>query len=78
MLGYKAFHGYLSSPYPSTEAFNKAVDEMKVATRKYARRQINWIRNKLLPAAHSSNVDDILSSIYLLDATGEHTIIYLI
>lgn len=45
---------------------NECTERMKSATRRYAKRQVQWIRNKLLPiVAKSKDVD-----IYLLDATG--------
>lgn len=56
---------------------------MKLSTRQYAKRQISWIRNKLVPAirtANSAAIDDYdadkgeprenQTSFYLLDATG--------
>ncbi|KAF8136139.1 tRNA isopentenyltransferase [Boletus edulis] len=53
-IGFKEFHEFLSlSNGPgSQEAFKKAVENMKQSTRKYAKRQISWLRNKLLPAIH--------------------------
>ncbi|KAF7800278.1 hypothetical protein EIP86_011526 [Pleurotus ostreatoroseus] len=51
----------------------EAVDRMKLSTRKYAKRQVSWIRNKLLPAAYAANRaqtdgEEVISA-YLLDAT---------
>lgn len=59
-IGFKEFHVYLSkleqegsgsiSSSPSqlhSALFAAGVEEMKAATRRYARRQIQWIRNKL-------------------------------
>ncbi|EGN96126.1 hypothetical protein SERLA73DRAFT_154555 [Serpula lacrymans var. lacrymans S7.3] len=43
-IGYKEFHGYLSSPSPSDEVFRAAVEDMKHSTRKYAKRQVSWIQ----------------------------------
>ena len=74
--GYKEFHDYLSSAEPSEKAFNKAVDEMKLGTRRYAKRQVAWIRNKLLPVVHAANKASQDEGAppavptYLLDATG--------
>lgn len=43
---------------------------MKTATRQYAKRQVKWIRSKLLPAVHSlQDADDV--TVVLLDASGE-------
>ncbi|TFK25018.1 tRNA isopentenyltransferase [Coprinopsis marcescibilis] len=66
-IGYKEFHEYLSKPHDDKE-FSIAVERMKLSTRQYAKKQISWIRNKLLPAVTHSNGDDELVSFYLLDA----------
>jgi hypothetical protein len=48
---------------------------MKNGTRQYAKRQIRWIRNKLLPAIYNANSNGdhaaTLVPVYLLDATGK-------
>lgn len=67
-IGYREFHTYLSLP-PSqrtAESFTQATDLMKLSTRQYAKRQIKWIRNTLLPAAYGHK--DMVKP-YLLDAT---------
>ena len=52
---------------------------MKVVTRRYAKRQVQWLRNKLLPAVNAANAISQTESkmditpTYLLDATGEGT-----
>src|ERR1700722_10719137 len=46
---------------------------MKLSTRRYAKRQISWIRNKLLPAINAANSlsnGGPLVPMFLLDATG--------
>ncbi|KAF7359448.1 tRNA dimethylallyltransferase, mitochondrial [Mycena sanguinolenta] len=68
-IGYKEFHGYLMAPSRTEKAFNEAVDNMKLSTRQYAKRQISWIRNKLLPAINTANIEDKIMPTYLLDAT---------
>ena len=74
IAGYKEFHDYLASPQRSEEAFTDAVKNMKQSTRKYAKRQVSWLRNKLLPAAYAANAraqkTDLVAT-YLLDATGQ-------
>ena len=78
-LGYKEFHDYLSSPSPSDAAFREAVEQMKLGTRRYAKRQVTWIRNKLLPAVNAANAASQAETgspvvpTYLLDATGMDT-----
>jgi tRNA dimethylallyltransferase len=70
-VGYKEFHGYLSAPSQTEKTFNEAIENMKLSTRQYAKRQISWIRNKLLPAVRAVNVQEIIVPTYLLDATGK-------
>lgn len=56
---------------------------MKLSTRKYAKRQVSWIRNKLLPAVFAAGDDEgggevhgdggerrVQMRAYVLDATG--------
>lgn len=50
-----------------TKAFDLAVEKMKTSTRQYAKRQVSWIRNKLLPEVRAAG--DEFSS-YLLDVSG--------
>lgn len=70
--GYKEFHRYLSCPDQQTDnSFKDATDHMKVSTRQYAKRQISWIRNKLLPAVYTANTEETVTPTYLLDATGK-------
>ncbi|KAI1790736.1 tRNA isopentenyltransferase [Ganoderma leucocontextum] len=74
-IGYKEFHDYLSAPEPSEAAFRLAVEQMKLGTRRYAKRQVAWIRNKLLPVVNAANADSRAGAgepvvpTYLLDAT---------
>ncbi|KAI8998914.1 tRNA isopentenyltransferase [Trametes punicea] len=74
-IGYKEFHDYLSSPDRSDAEFRAAVEQMKIGTRRYAKRQVAWIRNKLLPAINAANVASQADTgapvvpTYLLNAT---------
>ncbi|KAF9228613.1 tRNA isopentenyltransferase [Gyrodon lividus] len=72
-IGFKEFRNFLSSPAAPQDAFADAVEEMKHSTRKYAKRQVTWLRNKLLPAIHTANAsfdcNVPIASMYLLDAT---------
>jgi len=68
--GYREFHGYLNIPEPSQQDFEKAVENMKTSTRQYAKRQVSWIRNKLLPAVRAVDSHCTVMPTYLLDATG--------
>ena len=69
LSGYQEFFSYLENP--SDKAFVEAVDRMKISTRQYAKRQISWIRNKLIPAVNAANSLETVAPLYLLDATGE-------
>jgi tRNA dimethylallyltransferase len=73
-IGFKEFESYIdavkSSDLQSTEIqslFAAAIEKTKAATRQYAKRQIRWIRIKLLAALSNANS---LSSIYLLDGSN--------
>jgi tRNA dimethylallyltransferase len=44
---------------------------MKISTRQYAKKQISWIRNKLMPAVKEANAQADTVSLYLLDAAGQ-------
>ncbi|KAK0448357.1 tRNA isopentenyltransferase [Desarmillaria tabescens] len=68
-IGYREFHSYISSPDPSVDAFNLAVENMKISTRQYAKRQVSWIRNKLLPMIKATNAIEETVFPYLLDAS---------
>ncbi|KAF8185029.1 IPP transferase-domain-containing protein [Mycena galopus ATCC 62051] len=68
-IGYKEFHGYLTASSQTEKAFNEALENMKLSTRQYAKRQISWIRNKLLPAINATNIQEANIPTYLLDAT---------
>ncbi|KAF9567645.1 tRNA isopentenyltransferase [Agrocybe pediades] len=66
-IGYREFCAYLDAP--SDASYKEALYRMKVSTRQYARRQIMWIRNKLIPATIVANAEETLVPFYLLDAT---------
>lgn len=57
--------------------FDEALERMKIGTRQYARRQVKWIRNKLLPAIKEQEEAAMASErpcemyLYALDATGK-------
>ena len=56
------------------KVYAAAVERMKLSTRQYAKKQVSWLRNKLLPVANSANAKDAghlpVIPAYLLDATG--------
>ncbi|KDQ11644.1 hypothetical protein BOTBODRAFT_177046 [Botryobasidium botryosum FD-172 SS1] len=67
-IGYKEFDEYLSSSDPPEELLQASLDQMKHATKKYAQRQVKWIRDRLLPAVNNTHTDDP-PVLVLLDAT---------
>ncbi|KAH8108186.1 tRNA isopentenyltransferase [Cristinia sonorae] len=73
-IGYREFSQYLSSPHtPMREkTYANAIERMKISTRKYAKKQVRWIRNSLLPMVNAVNGTEVERQIvpaYLLDAT---------
>ena len=74
-IGYKEFDPYFNALEEGKEESeivkikDECTERMKAATRRYAKRQIQWIRNKLLPTVMKSKGDDVL--VYLLDANGK-------
>jgi len=66
-IGYREFCGYLEDP--TDDDYKKAIERMKISTRQYAKRQISWIRNKLIPALNAVNTKENIAPLYLLDAT---------
>ncbi|KAI0048246.1 tRNA isopentenyltransferase [Auriscalpium vulgare] len=75
-IGFKELNRYMCEPCPTERHYQTAVEDMKNANRKYAKRQLSWIRNKLLPAIRASNSASILSDAshaFVLDATDLET-----
>ncbi|XP_061520275.1 tRNA dimethylallyltransferase isoform X1 [Phycodurus eques] len=70
-IGFKEFHDYLTAPESSTQQErdalrSKGVEALKVATRRYARKQNKWVRNRFLkrpgdrvPAVYGLDVTDV-------------------
>ncbi|KAK4702741.1 tRNA dimethylallyltransferase, partial [Phenoliferia sp. Uapishka_3] len=54
---------------PASDPFFKdGLERMKVSTRQYAKKQIKWVKQNLIPAARASADEDVF--VYLLDATN--------
>lgn len=85
-IGYKEFDPYMSyieSPGATKDEaqarrlFEQGVEGMKVATRQYAKKQVSWIRNKLVPEIRKRQESDrthdrpVSVEIFLLDVTEE-------
>lgn len=74
--GYKEFEPYLSARAkngepidPSDPLFVAGLERMKLSTRQYSKKQVQWIKRQLIPAA--GRLDDPSDvTIVLLDATG--------
>ena len=78
--GYREFHNYLDLSNPADKDFQTALNNMKTSTRQYAKKQISWLRNKLLPTLYTSNDNskpDDKTYTYLLDATGRYQAYFL-
>ncbi|KAI8978388.1 IPP transferase-domain-containing protein [Pilobolus umbonatus] len=76
-IGYKEFDPYFNeleagkSDAELEKIKKDCTERMKAATRRYAKRQVQWIRNKLLPTVYHSDNDDVM--VYLLDANDIDT-----
>jgi len=72
-IGYREFDRYveLQNTGESETAYKLAVQSMKQSTRKYAKRQVSWIKNKLIPTVLGVNESAVgqITPFYLLDAT---------
>lgn len=70
ILGFKEFDNYLSYDSPTEKEYKESVERTKISTRQYAKRQVHWIRNKLLPAIEQLETCEPKVFMYLLNATG--------
>ncbi|KAL5612885.1 hypothetical protein BROUX41_004037 [Berkeleyomyces rouxiae] len=85
-IGFKEFRAYLemtNSKSAQTDAATlealkvQAIEDMKTATRQYARSQIRWIRRKLIPLLKEE--PDAIGKLFLVDSTDvsayAHTVV---
>lgn len=68
-IGFKEFHDYLTapqsiSPQEKDTLRNKGIEALKIATRRYARKQNKWVRNRFL-----TRPGDSVPPVYGLDVT---------
>uniref|UniRef100_A0A8D0AHE8 tRNA isopentenyltransferase 1 n=2 Tax=Sander lucioperca TaxID=283035 RepID=A0A8D0AHE8_SANLU len=68
-IGFKEFHDYLTAPGSSTQQEkdtlrDKGIEALKIATRRYARKQNKWVRNRFL-----KRPGDNVPVVYGLDVT---------
>ncbi|XP_064874128.1 tRNA dimethylallyltransferase [Oncorhynchus nerka] len=68
-IGFKEFHEYLTCPDETTQEVretlrNQGVENLKMATRRYARKQNKWVRNRFL-----KRPGDNVPAVYGLDVT---------
>lgn len=68
-IGFKEFHDYLTAPESTTQQErdalrDKGVEALKIATRRYARKQNKWVRNRFL-----KRPGDNVPVVYGLDVT---------
>ena len=70
--GFREFSKYLDASDKSELALAGAITDMKNSTRRYAKRQVSWIRNKLLPVIYAHrDAETNVPHVYLLDANGK-------
>ncbi|WFD06128.1 leukotriene-A4 hydrolase [Malassezia vespertilionis] len=72
-IGYKEFDAYLTE-YDTHQThnetlFQEAIQAMQVATRRYAKRQVSWIKNQLLPEIRCAQARGEDVYLYVLDAS---------
>ncbi|KAH8108498.1 tRNA isopentenyltransferase [Phellopilus nigrolimitatus] len=76
-IGYKEFLNFMNDSKGDRQLYDTSVADMKQSTKKYAQRQIKWIRNKLLPAVQACSVSSrqdhaaLAVKAFLLDATDD-------
>lgn len=70
-IGYKPFATYLQHASPTQQDFEAAVEQTKIQTRQYAKRQINWFKGKLLPAVQQIQSEEPKRDVevFILDAS---------
>lgn len=75
-IGYKEFDPYFEALEGGKNAAElekikfECTERMKAATRRYAKSQIKWIRNKLLPTSLNSKDNQVI--VYCLDAGSKY------
>ncbi|KAJ2732752.1 tRNA dimethylallyltransferase, mitochondrial [Coemansia sp. BCRC 34962] len=78
-IGFREFGPYLAAkstnmPDEDLEPLRRqGVEDMKLSTRRYAKKQIAWIRNKLLPECNGTLSKSVKARPYVLDATDINT-----
>jgi tRNA dimethylallyltransferase len=72
--GFKEFIDYLSSQSSSQKQYDQSVERTKVSTRQFAKRQVQWIKKKLLPAVNAANKSGVKTPVFLLNVTGERNV----
>lgn len=70
-IGFKEFNEYLNTPTVNAEVRQKlmkdSLERMMISTRQYARKQVSWIQNKLVPELEIEH-EKGTAAIYTLDA----------
>lgn len=66
-IGFKEFHDYLikTEEKRKISLLNKCINQLKISTRQYARKQLRWIDNRFVSA-----IDRDVPDIYSLDTTN--------
>ncbi|KAL9104421.1 MAG: hypothetical protein Q9163_000627 [Psora crenata] len=65
-IGYKELLPYLQNKFCGENLKQEGIERIKIATRQYAKRQVRWVRLKLLVAMREAN---LARNLFLLDAS---------
>ncbi|KAJ2557586.1 tRNA dimethylallyltransferase, mitochondrial [Coemansia sp. RSA 1933] len=81
-IGFREFEAYLKARAAAPDAEDngcvrgdaellkqRGLEDMKTSTRRYAKRQISWIRNKLIPECRATAEKSKTAHAYILDAS---------
>ncbi|KAJ2451219.1 tRNA dimethylallyltransferase, mitochondrial [Coemansia sp. RSA 2336] len=55
---------------PSESRLNEGIERMKISTRQYARRQVAWLRNKMVPTCRDTQSKQTAAHMFVLNATN--------
>ncbi|KAJ1861533.1 tRNA dimethylallyltransferase, mitochondrial, partial [Coemansia sp. RSA 989] len=55
---------------PNEALLDEGIERMKIVTRQYARRQVAWLRNKMVPACRDTQSKQTTAHMFVLNATN--------
>ncbi|KAJ1731199.1 tRNA dimethylallyltransferase, mitochondrial [Coemansia biformis] len=68
-IGFRELAPCLRGPETDARLLQTGLEAMRASTRRYAKRQIVWIRNKLLPECRATQTKSMRAHAFVLDAT---------